>query len=51
MNMSLVPSWPIFIKEEKENPDKCIWWHENRQWWMGECRYIGNKTGCTHLCV
>ena len=44
--ISKFDQWPVFVKN-----DKCIWWHEDRQWWMGPCENLGKIFGYTYLCV
>ena len=44
--ISKFDQWPVFVKN-----DKCIWWHEDRQWWMGPCENLGKNFGYAYLCV
>ena len=37
---------PIFKKD-----NQCIWWHQQRQWWIGSCEEIGKTGGYSYLCV
>ena len=27
---------PVFMAPE----DSCIWWHEDRNWWIGPCKNV-----------
>ena len=37
---------PVFKKD-----NQCIWWHQQRQWWIGSCEEIGKTGGYSYLCV